>query len=421
MARGSSPTCSRASTGRHRRSRGARLAPCSEPPLARPGLSRGGALGTAAGKAADEALKLVFGQQRKTLGEEVGALGQAGIEGAVGEGAGRLVSQIPGAIGRAFRKNVTGSTPETIDLARSVADVGGVAPLRSVTPGLTSGIQKQDISAKLGADWLEARNRGAVESRLRDIIGAAGKTPDEIRTEMAEILNPAARVSAREAGQPIVGAVRQHAAQLEGEVMNLARDADRMLTGQLGRLNALSRRSPAGALGEDVAGGIAQARATFSAQMQKIYSKVDELIADYERRMGETKKQYEERIEKMSAAAKSDKRSAIVTQLASELATDSGKKAFSRLIESRIDYDPETGKTIFLNEDGSASSLDLAGFKAEIEKSDLFESLVKAPVNRGGDAQGGNNDRGGASRSGTGNFGGNRQERQAAIAKKFNL
>jgi hypothetical protein len=126
--------------------------------------------------------------------------------------------------------------------------------------------------------------------------------------------------------------------------------------------------------------------------------KVDELIADYERRMGETKKQYEDRIEKMTAAAKNDKRSAIVSELVSELATEKGKKAFARLVEGRIDYDPETGKTIFLNEDGSASSLDLAGFKAEIEKSDLFESLVKAQVNRGGDARG-SNDRGGASKT----------------------
>lgn len=148
--------------------------------------------------------------------------------------------------------------------------------------------------------------------------------------------------------------------------------------------------------------------------------KVDELIADYERRMGETKKQYEERIERMTASAKKDKRTAIVSELASELATDSGKKAFSRLVESRIDYDPETGKTIFLNEDGSASSLDLAGFKAEIEKSDLFESLIKANVNKGGDANG-SNDRGGASINVKGNFGGSRDERKAAIAKKFNL
>lgn len=66
------------------------------------------------------------------------------------------------------------------------------------------------------------------------------------------------------------------------------------------------------------------------------------------------------------------------------------------MIESRIDYDPETGKTIFLNEDGSASSLDLAGFKAEISKSDLYAPVIKASVNTGGIAKGNNQDKGSA-------------------------
>lgn len=124
--------------------------------------------------------------------------------------------------------------------------------------------------------------------------------------------------------------------------------------------------------------------------------KVDEIIADYEKRIGETQKQFEERIKKMSETAKRDKRNAIVADLAAELATDTGKKTFSRLIESRIDYDPETGKTIFLNEDGSASSLDLAGFKAEISKSDLYAPVIKASVNTGGIAKGNNQDKGSA-------------------------
>jgi hypothetical protein len=124
--------------------------------------------------------------------------------------------------------------------------------------------------------------------------------------------------------------------------------------------------------------------------------KTDEIIADYEKRLGETQKQFEERINKMVAAAKNDKRAAIVADLSAELATDNGKKTFARLVESRIDYDPETGKTIFLNEDGSASSLDLAGFKAEISNSDLYAPVLKAKVNSGGFARGSNNNGGSA-------------------------
>jgi hypothetical protein len=124
--------------------------------------------------------------------------------------------------------------------------------------------------------------------------------------------------------------------------------------------------------------------------------KADEIIADYEKRLGETTKQYEERINKMIDSAKRDKRSSIVSELASELAIPEGKKAFAKLVENRIDYDPETGKTIFLNEDGSASSLDLTGFKAEISKSEVFAPVIKATVNTGGLAKGNNQDKGSA-------------------------
>jgi hypothetical protein len=242
------------------------------------GTVGGAIVGGAAGKAADEAVKLLFGQQRKTLGEEAGSLGRAGVEMGAAEGLGRITTAIPGALGSGFRKFVTGATPETRDLAASVERAGGVAPLRSVTPGLTSPIQKQDISTRLGADWLEDPNRAAVHTRLRDIIESTGMSPAERQQALAEIMDPTARVSSRAAGEPIVGEIRAQAQQMGAEVENVARDADRMLTQQLGRLNALSRRSPAGQLGEDVATGIAKSRADFSTAMQKGYSRVDQMI-----------------------------------------------------------------------------------------------------------------------------------------------
>ncbi len=242
------------------------------------GVVGGAAIGGAAGKAADEAVKILFGQQRKTLGEEVGSLGRAGVEMGAAEGAGRIATAIPGALGSGFRKFVTGTTPEARQLGATVERAGGAAPLRSIAPGLSSPIQKQDVSTRLGADFLEDRNRAAVHTRLRDIIESTGMPPAEREQAIAEILDPAARVSSREAGEPIVGAIRSQAAQFENDIARTATEADQMLTRQLGRLNALSRRSPSGALGEDVAGGVGQARADFSTAMQKIYSRVDQMI-----------------------------------------------------------------------------------------------------------------------------------------------
>lgn len=148
--------------------------------------------------------------------------------------------------------------------------------------------------------------------------------------------------------------------------------------------------------------------------------KLDEILADAERRIGETKSAYEARIERMTSQIKTEKRSALVADLASELATDSGSKAFKRLVSDRIDVDAETGKVTFLNDDGSASSLDFAGFKAELLKDDSFAPLLKGNVTTtgGGKAQGST---GTGSASTVGSLGGTRDERVAALAKKFKL
>ena len=91
----------------------------------------------------------------------------------------------------------------------------------------------------------------------------------------------------------------------------------------------------------------------------------------------------------MANQIKTEKRSAVVSDLA-ELATDKGRAAFKKLIASRIDVDAETGKVTYLNDNGSASSLDLAGFKAELLKDDSLSPLLKGDVvtTGGGNAQG---------------------------------
>lgn len=153
----------------------------------------------------------------------------------------------------------------------------------------------------------------------------------------------------------------------------------------------------------------------------KAEGKTDEIIADIERRNGETVKQFQERIERMANQIKTEKRSALVSDLAAELATDKGSRAFKALVQSRIDVDAETGKVTFLNDDGSASSLDLNGFKAELMKDDSLSPLLKADLvtQGGGNVKGSNGD--GRTSFAQGNMGGSRTEREAAIAKRFKL
>jgi hypothetical protein len=119
--------------------------------------------------------------------------------------------------------------------------------------------------------------------------------------------------------------------------------------------------------------------------------KVDELLADQERRHGETAKQYQDRIDALTSKAKASAKSSIVSEL-STFATDSGKAAYKRLIDSMVDYDPITGEEIYYNVDGSASSVKTRQefFDEVIAKSDIFQPLIKAaPTTEGiGNARG---------------------------------
>lgn len=153
-----------------------------------------------------------------------------------------------------------------------------------------------------------------------------------------------------------------------------------------------------------------------------IEERYQQMLADLEKRSGETVKQQEERIGKLSSTLKSRERSLVASRLAGEVATDSGRDLFSDVIASRIDVDLETGKPIFLDADGSATSLDYDGFKQEIRKDPRLKPLLRADVVTfgGGMANGSGAGQGGASTV-KGNLGGTRDERKAAIAKRFNL
>lgn len=148
--------------------------------------------------------------------------------------------------------------------------------------------------------------------------------------------------------------------------------------------------------------------------------KVDEILADYEKRANETKAQFEARIEKMANSIKAKERSLVLNDLAGELKIfPDSKKMFEKLVQDRIDVDPETGKITYLDDAGGATSLDKAGFIAELAKDTGFDRMRQADVSQGGKANGSTS--GGGASTPSGNLGGNKQERIAAINKKFNL
>lgn len=127
-------------------------------------------------------------------------------------------------------------------------------------------------------------------------------------------------------------------------------------------------------------------------------SLLDELTqkySDLEKRSGETQKQFDERVSSLHGKISAKAVESVISDLA-ELATDDGKKSFKRLVKDRIKYDPEAEKYTFLDDDGGVTSLDLAGFKREIEDSDMYAPLLKAKTSVGGHGRNATKGTGGA-------------------------
>jgi len=119
--------------------------------------------------------------------------------------------------------------------------------------------------------------------------------------------------------------------------------------------------------------------------------KTDEIVSDLTRRHGETVKEFQARIEARDKRYISTERKSIISEVAKELKVfDDSLKLFAKMIEDRISIDPETEKRVFLDENGGATSLDLAGLIAELAKDPAFDRLRQANVSTGGLANGNN-------------------------------
>lgn len=156
-------------------------------------------------------------------------------------------------------------------------------------------------------------------------------------------------------------------------------------------------------------------KAVKEGNVEEIEKRYKEQLEDAQKRAGETESQYKNRLDAMANREKS----AIATELSS-MALDSLSGAFKKLVSERISIDTDTGKEIYLNADGSASSLDREGFINELRSDPLFRPMIKAdvPTHGGGDVNGNTN--GSAKGVNGGKLDGSKSERAKYFAQKFN-
>ena len=149
---------------------------------------------------------------------------------------------------------------------------------------------------------------------------------------------------------------------------------------------------------------------------------VEALKASYEQKFGETKAEYEQRINSMTSTLENLTVNQTATELAAELALPGSAKALLPHIRQRLKMSMDANgvpEVTVVDTDGKPSALSIADLRKEIESDAAFAPLLAGTKATGGGAAGGKG-AGGASHT-KGNMGGTRQERVAAIGQKFNL
>lgn len=146
----------------------------------------------------------------------------------------------------------------------------------------------------------------------------------------------------------------------------------------------------------------------------------------YQQQMADLEKRTAERVrnevtKELSQKQADTKASGIADAIGATLGVDEDAgEVIAELIRSRVKVDAETGKEYFTDAAGSALSIGKAEFEEMIKKESRFKHLVKAPIATNG-AGGANGSGSGSASSGAGTMSGNRQQREAAIAKRFNI
>jgi len=109
---------------------------------------------------------------------------------------------------------------------------------------------------------------------------------------------------------------------------------------------------------------------------------LNEKLADAEKRSGETELKYQERLKSIA----DDKKKVVISEL-SQSATGSKRAAMKRLLKDYVSVDPETGDETYLNDDGSASTLNRDQFMESLPENEIFKSLIQASIATTGGGQ----------------------------------
>jgi hypothetical protein len=240
------------------------------------GMVVGAGVGAMGGKTLLEGQKSALGIRSKDEAQGLGALSEAGLQGAEGEMGGAVVGKLGAKLLTAhLPKFITGATDKSVAMTRDAWAGGAWPPYASMGPDLTKLRRIEVVAEKLTGRYArqDERNMAYVKSELAEKLAASGMPKQHVEAFLKEIDGPEYAVSHRDVGEQLQKSVEAHIESLTEAVQKSAKLADSHIDAQLGNIRSRIDASTHADLTGDVAALIESAHKDFTSASSALYDK----------------------------------------------------------------------------------------------------------------------------------------------------
>lgn len=238
----------------------------------------GAGIGAVAGKGAQEGVKAVKGEYKKTPAELAKSLVQANYEGEVGQMTGEVAGKaVTGVLTSHLPAFITGSTAESNRLAKEAWAKGGRVSYASMAPGLMKLRRIEIMDAKINSESVATfeRNSGYILNQMNDTLISNGVPKTAVDQIVSEAKSPTSALSHEGVGEELKAGVRASIDSTEAAIDRTGKIADEHIDAQLAAVTKVIDRAGHEGLGEDAGNAIKSAKKDFSDAAGKMYGRID--------------------------------------------------------------------------------------------------------------------------------------------------
>ena len=238
------------------------------------------ALGGAAGKGLDEALKSAEGTNKKTAGQEVDTLKNAALTNVVAFGAPSVIAKGLKGAANVIPKYMAKATESGKAMTNELLALGYKPPLASAAPGLKAGQYEIQLRNIISGDPKTATNVAGLKHEMMDVLKDSGLNENQAFDTLKKVTEKSEAISTSEVGEALTKVSKERAKELEASADVSLKNAQHVADQQVSLFKKYAET--AGPIAKDTAQAISEGRRDMGRAYGAAYSHIDAMTGGAE-------------------------------------------------------------------------------------------------------------------------------------------